>query len=187
MPNRITRDDILFSVKSFIAAMLALKLGLPRLFWVIITAYVVSQPFAGATRSKAVCRVTGMVVGAVMTILIVPQFVGYPVLLALIFNVWLGVCLYFSLRDRTPRTYAFMLAGYSLPIIALPAMADVSLFCVFSIFETSLTRIEEIVLGIACSSLVHSLVLTKDVGRIVLKKLERALDDIRTWIGNILA
>ena len=153
MPNRITRDDILFSVKSFMAAMLALylafRLGLPRPFWSLISAYVVSQPFSGATRSKAVYRVAGTVVGAVMTMLVVPRFVGYPVLLSIIFSVWIGVCLYVSLLDRTPRAYAFMLAGYSVPIIALPILADVSVFSEAALFEASLARVRKSCWGLS--------------------------------------
>lgn len=170
-----------------LALYLALKLGLPRPFWAIITSYVVSQPFSGATRSKAVYRVIGTFVGAVMTVLIVPRLVGYPVLLSVVFSVWIGVCLYVSLLDRTPRAYAFMLAGYSLPIIALPAMADISLFSVSSIFEVSLARVEEIVLGITCSALVHSLFWPKGIDRTVLDKLDGLSRDIRIWVLNILA
>lgn len=191
MPNRITRDDILFSVKSFMAAMLALylafRLGLPRPFWSLISAYVVSQPFSGATRSKAVYRVAGTVVGAVMTMLVVPRFVGYPVLLSIIFSVWIGVCLYVSLLDRTPRAYAFMLAGYSVPIIALPVLADVSVFSEAALFEASLARVEEIVLGIVCSALVHSVILPRGVDKTVLERLDQALKDIRLWVQEILS
>lgn len=191
MQNRITRDDIIFSVKSFAAAMLALylafRLGLPRPFWSLISAYVVSQPFSGATRSKAVYRVAGTLAGAVLTVLVVPRFVGYPVLLALIFSVWIGVCLYVSLLDRTPRAYAFMLAGYSVPIIALPILADVSQFSEAQLFEASLARVEEIILGIVCSALVHSVVLPRGIDKTVLGRLDVVLKDVRQWVRDILS
>ena len=55
-----SKTEVLFSVKSFAAAMLALyiamRIGLPRPFWALMTAYIVSAPFAGPTRSKAVYR-----------------------------------------------------------------------------------------------------------------------------------
>ncbi|HEX8784648.1 MAG TPA: FUSC family protein, partial [Telluria sp.] len=51
-----SRSEIVFSVKSFAAAMLSvyisLRIGLPRPFWAMMTAYIVAQPFAGPTRSK---------------------------------------------------------------------------------------------------------------------------------------
>jgi uncharacterized membrane protein YccC len=65
---RINRHTLLFSANSFAAAMLALyialALGLPRPYWALTTAYIVSQPLSGAVRSKAVYRVAGTVLGA---------------------------------------------------------------------------------------------------------------------------
>ncbi len=58
----------LFSVKTFIAAMVALYLGLwfelPRPYWAMATVYIVSNPFVGATRSKALYRALGTMIGA---------------------------------------------------------------------------------------------------------------------------
>ena len=55
-----TSRDWIFSVKTFAASMLALyiglKLELPRPYWAMATVYIVSNPFVGATRSKALYR-----------------------------------------------------------------------------------------------------------------------------------
>ena len=60
MMKKPTFGELLFSLKSFAAAMLALyvamRMGLPRPFWAMLTAYVVSNPFSGAVRSKAIYR-----------------------------------------------------------------------------------------------------------------------------------
>jgi uncharacterized membrane protein YccC len=57
----------LFSVKTFVASMvalyIALKLELPRPYWAMASVYVVSNPFVGATRSKAVYRAIGTAIG----------------------------------------------------------------------------------------------------------------------------
>jgi uncharacterized membrane protein YccC len=49
--------DWIFSAKTFLAAMLALyialKWELPRPYWSMATVYIVSNPFVGATTSKA--------------------------------------------------------------------------------------------------------------------------------------
>ena len=59
---------VLFSVKCFVAAMLAyyvaLSIGLPRPYWAVTTSYIVAQPLAGAVLSKAVFRLIGTIVGA---------------------------------------------------------------------------------------------------------------------------
>ena len=76
MPDR---EAWIFSLKSFIGAMLALylsfRLGLPRPFWAPLTAYVVAQPIAGAVRSKALYRVIGTFIGALATVIFIPTFI----------------------------------------------------------------------------------------------------------------
>ena len=184
------REDVIFSLKSFIGAMLALylafRLGLPRPFWAPLTAYVVSQPIAGAVRSKALYRVMGTIIGALATVILIPLFINYSVVLCLVLGLWFGLCLFISLQDRTPRAYAFMLAGYSVGLITMPSLIDVSGFSISSIYDVALARVEEITLGILCSALVHSLILPKGVGNIVLNRLDQALRDARQWVGNVL-
>ena len=70
---RFSRAEIVFSTKSFAAAMLAMYLasraGLPRPFWALMTTYVVAHPLAGAVRSKAVYRFCGTLIGSTATVL----------------------------------------------------------------------------------------------------------------------
>ena len=71
-----SREEILFSAKSFAAAMLAMyvanRAGLPRPFWAMLTSYVVAAPIAGNVRSKALYRFCGTLLGCTATVLIVP-------------------------------------------------------------------------------------------------------------------
>lgn len=73
---------MLFSLKSFVAAMLALFIALSMGFaspnWAIITTYVVTQPRAGAVLSKSVYRVVGTGVGGAMSVFLVPPLVNAP-------------------------------------------------------------------------------------------------------------
>ena len=106
---RLDRSAYLFSLNCFAAAMLALfigfALGLPRPYWAMTTAYIVSQPLSGAVRSKAAYRVMGTLLGAGAVVAIVPALVDAPVLLSLALALWVGGCLTISLLDRTPRSY----------------------------------------------------------------------------------
>ncbi|WP_168787481.1 FUSC family protein [Paraburkholderia aromaticivorans] len=151
--NFPTRHDWLFSLKTFTAAMialyLALALELPRPYWAMATVYIVSNPFLGATRSKALYRVVGTAVGAAVAILIVPPFVEAPYFFSVIVALWTGILLYLALYDRTARSYVFMLAGYTLPLIALPAVTNPA-----AVFDIAIARTEEIILGILCASVV---------------------------------
>lgn len=180
-----TPREMLFSTKCLLASMLALYValaaGLPRPFWAMMTAYIVASPFSGAVRSKALFRVCGTLAGSLATIFMVPRMANAPELLSLALACWVGLCLYVSLLDRTPRSYVFMLAGYTAGLIGFPAVADPS-----TIFDTGLARVEEITIGILAATVVHSLVFPQGVGPVLLARLDRALADAQRWVGDAL-
>lgn len=182
---RFTRAEIVFSLKSFGAAMLAMYLasraGLPRPFWALMTAYIVAHPLAGAVRSKALFRFLGTLVGSTVTVLLVPLLSNAPELLTLALALWVGLCLFISLLDRTPRAYTFMLAGYTAALIGFPSVETP-----LQLFDTGVARVEEIGLGILCATLVHSLVLPTGLASSVLGLLDRTLKDARTWMADLL-
>ena len=181
-----SRTEMLFSVKSFAAAMLAvylsLRIGLPRPFWAMMTAYIVAAPFAGPTRSKGWYRAGGTLLGAIFVTITVPRLVNSPELLALVIALWIGGCLYVSLLDRTPRSYMLMLAGYTAGLIAFPAVNDPG-----AVFDIGLARVEEITLGMLCATLVHSLVFPQPFGPVILRRLDGAMRDAQHWIRDALA
>lgn len=180
-----TPSEGLFSIKCFAASMLALylalRIGLPRPFWGMMTAYIVANPISGAVRSKGVYRVSGTILGSVPAILLVPRLANAPELLSLVLALWVGVCLYISLLDRTPRSYVFMLAGYTAALIGFPAVADPG-----TIFDVAVARVEEILLGIGCATLVHSLVFPQSLGPVLLARLDRAISDVKRWLRDAL-
>jgi uncharacterized membrane protein YccC len=182
---RYSRAELLFSGKSFAAAMLAMYLasraGLPRPFWALMTTYIVAHPLAGAVRSKAVYRFCGTLIGSTATVLLVPALSNAPELLTLVLALWVGLCLCISLLDRTPRSYVFMLAGYTAALIGFPSVQTP-----LALFDTAVARVEEIGLGIFCATLIHSLVLPAGLAPTVLGLLDRTLQDARKWLGDLL-
>ena len=150
-----TLRDWLFSVKTFAAAIVALYIGLalelPRPYWAMATVYIVSNPFVGATRSKALYRALGTALGASAAVLLVPPFVESPYLFSVVVALWTGTLLYLAVADRTARSYVFMLAAYTMPIIALPSVTNPA-----GVFDLAVSRTEEITLGIVCASIVGS-------------------------------
>ncbi|GAA4342771.1 FUSC family protein [Pigmentiphaga soli] len=182
----ITAEEALFSAKTFAGAMLALYIsygiGLPRPFWAMMTAYVVvTQPWAGAIRSKAAYRLAGTALGSTATVYMVPRLASYPVLMTGAIALWVGACLFVALLDRTPRSYVFMLAGYTAALIGFPSVSTPD-----AIFDTALARVEEIGLGIVCASLVHSIVLPRGVAPVVMGRLDAVMRDARIWLSDIL-
>ncbi|CAM3422719.1 FUSC family protein [Bordetella sputigena] len=180
-----TAEETLFSIKAYIGAMAALYLSmlidLPRPFWAVTTAYIVSQPWAGAVRSKALFRLGGTFFGCAAVVYLVPRLANYPVLMVLALSLWVGVCLYLAVLDRTPRSYLFMLAGYTAAMIGLPSVTAPE-----TVFDTGLARVEEITAGILCAMLAHVLILPRGIGGAVVGKLDQALRDARLWVQDAL-
>lgn len=174
-PFLVRHADLIFALKTFAASMLALVIALaidlPRPYWAMATVYITSQPLAGATSSKAFFRVIGTLIGATVTVAMVPNLVNAPELLCLAIALWVGLCLYLSLLDGTPRSYVFMLGGYTVALIGFPSVAEPG-----SIFDIALARVEEISLGIICASLVSTVVFPRSVAPVgrVLTTLDQA-------------
>ncbi|SOZ00919.1 putative transporter; Fusaric acid resistance domain [Cupriavidus taiwanensis] len=176
----------LFSLKAFAAAMLALyialALGLARPYWAMATVYFVSHPLTGATRSKAAYRIAGTVLGATAAVATVPQLVNMPIVLMGAIALWISVLVYLSLLQRTPRSYVCLLAAYTLPIVALPAVSQPA-----QIFDIAVARIEEIVIGIVCAGLVGSVVFPAKVAPALRARADTWLSDAAAWASDILA
>jgi uncharacterized membrane protein YccC len=175
----------LFSLKAFAAAMLALYIalyfGLPRPYWAMATVYFVSHPLTGATRSKAAYRVAGTVLGATAAVVTVPQLVNMPIVLLGAISLWIVVLVYLSLLQRSPRSYVFLLAAYTLPIVALPAVMQPG-----QIFDIAVARIEEIVIGIVCAAVVGSIVFPTKVAPALRDRIRIWLDDAAAWANDIV-
>ncbi|MGY3125930.1 putative membrane protein YccC [Bradyrhizobium sp. S3.14.4] len=145
------------------------------------TVYITSQPLAGATSSKAFFRVMGTLVGATMTVALVPNLIDAPELLCLAIALWVGLCLYLSLLDGTPRSYVFMLAGYTVALIGFPSVSEPG-----AIFDTAIARVEEISLGIICASLVSTIVLPRSVAPAVANRVDAWLSDAQRLSQAVL-
>ena len=183
---KLTFRETVFSVNTFVAAMLALavafSLDLERPFWAMLSVYITSQPLSGAVRSKALYRLLGTLLGLVAALMLVPNFVNSPALLVVMLALWIGLCLYLSLLDRTPRAYVFMLAGYTAGLIGFPSVTDPA-----ALFDTAIARVEEISLGVVCASLMHSLFFPRPVIPAIQGKIAVALRETGTWIKDVLS
>lgn len=179
-------NALLYSIKSFAAAMLAyyiaLSIGLEKPSWAIITVYIVSQTSVGASVSRSVYRLAGTVIGAGATVLIVPTFVNMPLFCSVVLTGWITFCLYLSLLERTPRAYAFVLAGYTASLIGFPAVFEPG-----AIFDTAITRVEEIAIGILCAALIHRYVLPKRISGLFNSKIAETLRSARQRVADTLA
>jgi len=135
-----------------IALYIAMLMQMPRPYWAMATVYIVSSPFVGPTSSKALYRAVGTLMGAAAAVFFVPMFVQSPYLLVVVIALWTGILLFLSLHLRTANSYALMLAGYTLPLIALPVVDNP-----LAVWDVAEARTEEIFLGIAVAAVVGAM------------------------------
>jgi uncharacterized membrane protein YccC len=181
----ITGRNLAFVLANTVAVMVALYIAfasdLDRPYWAMFTVFIVAKPITGAVRSKGAFRFLGTVVGAAMALLLVPPLVQAPILLCLAISVWVGVCLYLSLQDRRPRSYAFLLAGYTAAIVGLSVVNAPN-----TIFDTSVARVEEISLGLVCAAVAHSVFFPQSILEELNVRIDRTLHRCGTWIADAL-
>jgi hypothetical protein len=123
----------------------------------------------------------GTLIGAAATIALIPNLVDAPELLSLAIALWVGVCLYLSLIDGTPRGYVFMLSGYTVALLGFPVLSMPG-----SMFDIVVARVREIMLGIICASVVSMLVMPRSVVSVIAAQADRWLADARQLGVDVL-
>nr|WP_263481120.1 FUSC family protein [Stutzerimonas kunmingensis] len=183
--NMPTWREWLFSAKALIAALLALYIALAipleNPYWAMASVYVVSHPLSGATRSKAIYRALGTLLGAAASVVLLPTFAQQPVMLSLAISLWIGALLFLSLLDRSPRSYIFLLAAYTVPLISLAEVNHPA-----TIFDVALARSEEILLGIVCASVVNAVLFPSRIAPTLAAKMHLLLRDGRGAVSRML-
>ncbi len=181
-----SKNAVFFAVKTCLAAFLALyialELNLDKPAWALTTVFIASQLYSASTISKSVFRLLGTLLGGVFIFFIFPPTVAHPLLFSLCVSLWVSICLYLSLHDRTPKSYVFLLAGYSAAIMGFPEVTTP-----LNITNTVLSRIEEITLGIVCSSLVHSLLFPVSMRSLLEQSVSQWYLNARKLCGDLLS
>ncbi|MGE8550552.1 MAG: FUSC family protein, partial [Acinetobacter calcoaceticus] len=184
---RPSRLDLIFALKTFIAGMLALfvsfELDLINPMWSIGTVLIIANPYSGMVSSKCVYRVVGTIGGAVIALTLTPHLINTPWLFTVVLSLWVGFALYVSLLDRTPRSYAFMLAGYSTAMIVFNAITYIDQY---NIFDIALARVIEISIGVISSAVVSATILPMHIGSAIKQRVIKTLKDTENLFANLL-
>lgn len=184
---RPSRLDIIFACKTFVAGMLALfvsfELDLINPMWSIGTVLIIANPYSGMVSSKCVYRLVGTVVGAIIALILTPHFINTPWLFTIILSLWVGFALYVSLLDRTPRSYVFMLAGYSTAMIVYNAITYIDSY---NIFDIALARVLEISIGVIATAVVSATFFPVHVGAMIKQRVNKALHDLESTFENLV-
>lgn len=179
------RRQSLFALCNLLAAALGLlvsfEASLPRPWFTLLTVYVTAQSLVGSVRPKLIHRLAGLLLGAAVTVLTVPNMQNAPALLVLVLAGWSGLCVYLGLLQRTPRAVFFQMAAFGATVISLPFIYDPG-----SIFDTTLERVEEAAIGIFCTIAVHQLLRPWDVEASLRRRADAFLHDACTWAAQAL-
>ncbi|USP40215.1 FUSC family protein [Acinetobacter sp. XS-4] len=184
---RPSKLDLIFALKTFIAGMLALfvsfELDLINPMWSIGTVLIIANPYSGMVSSKCVYRVIGTMGGAVVALTLTPHLINTPWLFTVVLSLWVGFALYVSLLDRTPRSYAFMLAGYSTAMIVFNSITYIDQY---NIFDIALARVIEISIGVISSAVVSATILPMHIGSAIKQRVIKTLKDTENLFANLL-
>jgi uncharacterized membrane protein YccC len=164
---------LIFSLKTVSAALIALYisfwLGLDEPKWALLTVFIVSQPDSGLVLAKSFYRILGSIAGVLASTVLVFAFAQYGVLFLASLAVCIGLCNFAARAARNFTSYGFLLAGYTVAIVGLPAALNPG-----GAYPLLVARFTEISLGIACAALVSRLVFPSALA----PKLERLARDL---------
>jgi uncharacterized membrane protein YccC len=180
-PNWIYVFKMVFAGLLALGIGYALNLDSPRS--ALITVFIVMQPQSGMILAKSFYRVIGTLIGSVVVVLFVGLFAQTPELFLLASACWIGLCTVGSAHNRNFRSYGFVLSGYTVALIGLPAALNPA-----TTFTSVMTRVTEITVGIVCVGVVSALVFPQasspGLVRIIRSRFTAFVDLIGSTLGG---
>ncbi len=151
-------DALIFVLKTALAAILALWIGyrleLESPQTAVVTVFIVMQVRTGLVVAKGFYRALGTVVGSGVSLVLVAVFAQDRVWFLAALALWIGALTAGAAWYRNFQSYAFVLAGYTACLVGLPAALDPN-----QAFEIAVTRLTEVLLGIAVASVISGLIM----------------------------
>lgn len=170
---------LIYMVKATIAGLIALwismKLNLPDPRTAIFTVFIVMQPQSGLVFSKSYYRVVGTIVGVGISLVLMGMFAQDPIWFIGFFALWIGICTAAGFKYRNFQSYGFVLAGYTLCIVALPVIETP-----LEVFDIAVSRFSEVVVGIMCATIISDIIFPRHLS-------DSLLTAERERFGNVLS
>ncbi|MPS47558.1 FUSC family protein [Methylobacillus sp.] len=181
------REDgqtLIYIGKVLLACMLAMWVSLrfeleqPRT--ALLTVAIVMQTRTSMVLAKSYYRLIGTLVGIATSVLLVALFAQERVPFLVYLSLWISFCTAGSIVFRHHQSYAFVLAGYTICIVGLPATLNPG-----HTFDIAMTRLSEIMVGLACASLVSALVFPQGVGELLRNAVRKRFRDFSRLLGSL--
>jgi uncharacterized membrane protein YccC len=157
---------------SLLAMWLSLRFELDQPRTAMLTVAIVMQSRSGMVFAKSYYRLLGTLVGIVVSLILVALFAQERILFLLSMALWIGLCTAGSMVYRNHQSYGFVLAGYTLCIVGLPAAISPELT-----FNIAVTRISEILIGLICATMVSDLVFPQRIWDAIQTKVRQRFSD----------
>ena len=138
------------TVAFFLTGWLAMRFQLPQPGTAMMTTVIVMHRQSGMVLAKAFYRVLGTLVGAAAALLIVGLFPQQREPFLVLMALWIAGCTAGATLHRNFKSYAFVLAGYTAAIIALPVISSHP----GQIFDSAVARISEVLLGLLVTAVI---------------------------------
>lgn len=159
-------------VASLFAMWLSLKFELDQPRTAMLTVAIVMQSRSGMVFAKSYYRLLGTLVGIIISLILVALFAQERVLFLLCMALWIGLCTAGSMVYRNHQSYGFVLAGYTLCIVGLPAAITPELS-----FNIAVTRISEILIGLISATMVSDLIFPQRLWDLIQIKVRQRFSD----------
>jgi len=157
---------------SFMALGISLKFELEQPRTAMMTVAIVMHSRSGMVFTKSIYRLLGTLVGVAASFLLVAMFAQERVLFLLCMAIWIGICTAGSMIFRHHQSYGFVLAGYTICIVGLPATINPELT-----FNIGVTRVSEIMIGLLCAGLVSDLIFPQRIWTVVSASISKRFSD----------
>lgn len=174
---------LIYMAKATLAALLAMvvsmTLTLPDPRTAIFTSFIVMQPQSGLVFSKSYYRVLGTLAGVIVSVAMIGAFAQDPVWFILFFAIWIGLTTAAGVKYRNFQSYGFVLAGYTLCIVALPVIERP-----MDIFEIATSRFSEVMVGIICATIISDVIFPRKLSDSLWSNERERFDSILATLAN---
>ena len=174
--GREDAQTLIYIGKVLLACMLAmwvsLKFELEQPRTALLTVAIVMQTRTSMVLAKSFYRLIGTLVGIATSVLLVALFAQERVPFLIYLALWISFCTAGSIVFRHHQSYAFVLAGYTICIVGLPATLNPG-----QTFDIAMTRLSEIMVGLASASLVSALVFPQGISELLRNAVRKRFRD----------
>ena len=171
----------LFVLRTVLATLLALAIAfrfdLSTPGSAAVTVSIIALPQTGMVLEKSFYRLLGTFLGAVVTLILLANFVQQRDTFILAVAVWIGLCTAASTWFRGFQAYGWLLCGYTTCLIGFPAFQDAT-----HAFDIAVDRVTIVGVGILSAGVVNAVILPSRSTTTLVARVRGAFTDFVAFL-----